>query len=416
MGRRPGYRRGVIELTPTDIAHGGEAVARLYGKAHFVAGVMPGERVEGEVVVDKGSWARVELRRVLDASSERVDPPCPHFGSCGGCQWQFADYPAQLRWKQSIVTGQLAHLGGIADPPVRPIVAAGEPFGYRNRMDFRVVDGKPALHRMRSKHLVPLDVCLVLHPDVRAVFESLGDLSGVRRLILRAGVTTGERLAVVEGEIPPHADTWDTDLAQRARSGMRVIRGSGRIHERIDEVTLQITGGAFFQNHTAGAECLVELAGEALAIEAGDTLLDGYAGGGLFGATLGRRAARVVAVEVSPLAVSDLRHNLRAAGVGDHRVVKGAFEEEAQRLDEYWNVAVVDPPREGLGIGGVTAVTAAGPRTIAYVSCDPASLARDTRYLADAGYELDWVTPVDLFPQTFHVEAVARFSRVRPTF
>jgi 23S rRNA (uracil1939-C5)-methyltransferase len=269
---------------------------------------------------------------------------------------------------------------------------------------------------MRSNHLVPLDVCLVLHSDVRAVFESLGDLSGVRRLILRAGVTTGERLAVVEGDVPPHADTWDADLAQRAKSGLRVIRGSGRIHERIDGVTLQITGGAFFQNHTAGAACLVELAGEALAIEAGDTLLDGYAGGGLFGATLGRHAARVVAVEVSPLAVSDLRHNLRAAGVGDHRVVKGTFEEEAQRLDEYWNVAVVDPPREGLGIGGVTAVTAAGPRTIAYVSCDPASLARDTRYLADAGYGLDWVTPVDLFPQTFHVEAVARFSRVRPTF
>jgi 23S rRNA (uracil1939-C5)-methyltransferase len=401
----------VIELVPEDIAHGGEAVGRLYGKAHFVAGVIPGERVQGRVVVDKGSWARVELERVLEPSPDRVEPPCPHFQACGGCQWQYADYSAQLRWKASIVAGQLAHLGGMQDPPVREAVAAGPPYGYRNRMDFRVADGRPALHRRRSKQLVPLDECSLLHPELRSLFDALGPLEGVRKLILRIGATTGERLVIVEGTVPEQAAGWGTSVAQRTRQGLRVIKGSGEIHEEIDGVTLRITGGSFFQNNTDGADRLVGLVAEALHPERIDTMLDAYAGGGLFGATVGRDAGRVLAVEASPMSLHDLRHNLAGSGVADHRVVAGAFEEEAFHLDEYWDLAVVDPPRRGLGIGGVAAVTAATPRVIAYVACDPASLARDRRHLADAGYELEWVTPVDLFPQTYHIEAVARFVR-----
>jgi 23S rRNA (uracil1939-C5)-methyltransferase len=401
----------VIEIKPTDIAHGGEAVGRVYGKAHFVAGAMPGETVQGRVVVDKGSWARVELVDVVEPSPARVDPPCPHFTACGGCQWQFADYAAQLEWKRSIVTGQLRHLGKFEDPPVEPAVAVGEPYRYRNRMDFRVVDGRPAMHRQRSKELVPLSECHLLHPILEPVFASLGDLTGVRRLILRAGVTTGEKLAIIEGELPDQIEAWETSVAHRTRQGLRIVKGEGTVHEEIDGVRLRITGGSFFQNNTAGAATLVDLVGEALQPEPDDTLLDAYAGGGLFGATIGRNAARVLAVEISPMAVSDLDSNLSRSAVAEHRIVKGAFEEVAERLDEYWDLAVVDPTRDGLGIGGVEAVTAAMPRTIAYVACDPAALARDSRYLGERGYRLDWVVPVDLFPQTFHIEAVARFAR-----
>ena len=401
----------MIEFTPTDIAHGGEAVGRLYGKAHFVAGALPQERIQGRVVIDKGSWARVELAAVLSPSPDRVEPPCPHFDVCGGCQWQFADYPAQLRMKRDVLAGQLSHLGRIADPPVRDTVAPGPPYGYRNRMDFRVSEGKPALHRRRSKQLTPLDECSLLHPGLQTLFASLGPLDGVHRVILRIGATTGERLVIVEGTVPDQAAEWESSVAQRTKQGLRVAKGVGVIHEEIDGVSFRITGGAFFQSNTAGAGVLVSLVSEALETEPGDTLLDGYAGGGLFAATVGRAASRVVAVEVSPAAVSDLRSNLDRSDVTDHRVVKGAFEEAAFQLDEYWDVAVVDPPRAGLGVGGVEAVTAAGPRRLAYVACDPASLARDSRYLADAGYDLVDVVPADLFPQTFHVEAVARFDR-----
>jgi 23S rRNA (uracil1939-C5)-methyltransferase len=402
---------GVIELTPNDIAHGGEAVGRLYGKAHFVAGVLPGERIQGRVVVDKGSWARVELDRVLEPSPDRVEPPCPHFAACGGCQWQYADYAAQLRWKTSILAGQLAHLGGLDDPPVRDPVPAASPYGYRNRMDFRVADGRPALFRRRSKDLVALDECSLLHPELRSLFDALGDLTGVRKLIMRIGATTGERLVIIEGGVPGQASEWGASVTQRTKQGLRVVKGSGVIHEEIDGATLRITGGSFFQNNTAGAGELVTLVAEAISPEPIDTLLDAYAGGGLFGATVGRDAGRVIAVETSPMSVADLRHNLKRSDVADHRAVQGAFEEEAFGLDEYWDLAVVDPPRSGLGIGGVEAVTAAMPRAIAYVACDPASLARDRRHLDAAGYGLEWVTPVDLFPQTYHIEAVAKFVR-----
>jgi 23S rRNA (uracil1939-C5)-methyltransferase len=258
---------------------------------------------------------------------------------------------------------------------------------------------------------VPLDVCHLLHPLLAEVFDALGPLDGVERLILRAGVTTGDRLAIIEGAVPDQAGDWECSVAQRSRHGLTVISGSGEIREVVAGVELRVTGGAFFQNNTPGAGALVELVGEATEPLPYETVLDAYAGGGLFGTTVGRTAGRVLAVETSPLAVADLRHNLRAAGIDDHRVVRGSFEKVAETLDEYWDVAIVDPPRVGLGIGGVAAITAAFPRVIAYVSCDPASLARDHRYLEDAGYVLDWAAPVDLFPQTYHVETVAKYIR-----
>jgi 23S rRNA (uracil1939-C5)-methyltransferase len=400
-----------MEFVPTDIAHGGEAVARVDGKAYFVAGAIPGERVAGEVVVDKGAWGRVRLLEVVTPAPERIDPPCPHFSRCGGCQWQFVDHPTQLGWKTSVVAGQLAHLGKVADPPVRDTLAMDTPFGYRNRMDFVVDRDRPALYRPRSRRTVQLDLCLLLRPELAAVFARLGDLTGVHRLTLRAGVTTGELLAVVGGRIPAQAPEWGCAVAQTRRGAVHAIHGASTIHEVIDGVRFRITGRAFFQSNTAGAAVLVRLAAEAADLTPDDTLLDAYAGGGLFGATVGRGAGRVVAIESDQVAFRDLRTNLRTAGLADHQAIHGTVETVIAGLDEYWDVAIVDPPREGLREAGVAAVTAARPRTIVVVSCDPASLGRDTRLLQGAGYRLEWAAPVDLFPQTYHVETVARFAR-----
>ena len=192
----------MLELVPHDIAHGGEAVARLDGKAYFIPGVLPGERVHAETVVERGSWARVRLVEVLERSAQRLDPPCPHFALCGGCTWQYAEYEEQLRWKQSIVCGQLNHLGRVEDPEVRETVAPGAPYHYRNRMDFSVAERAPALHERRSNHLVPLATCHILAPELADVFENLGDLDGVERITLRAGTRTGERLVAIDGEVP----------------------------------------------------------------------------------------------------------------------------------------------------------------------------------------------------------------------
>ncbi len=401
----------MLELHPHDIAHGGEAVARKDGKAHFVAGAMPGEVVTASILEDKGSWARVALIEVLEAAEGRRTPPCPHAATCGGCQWQFADEDVQRDWKRSTVIGQLQHLGRIADPVVNATVAPTDAFAYRNRMDFQIAEGRPAMYRARSNDLVPLSECLLLAPPIKAVFDRFGDLTGATRIVLRCGINTGDVIAIVEGEIPASAKDWGASIIHKTGKRLETVMGAGTLTEIIDGTTFEIPVDGFFQNNTEGAEILVSLVKEALDLEDGDTLLDGYCGVGLFGATVGKGAARVLGLDSTSSAVSYARRNLQAAGV-DAKVIDGSFTRDIEALEEYWDVAVVDPPRKGLGQRGIEAVTSAMPRTIAYVSCDPASFARDTRMLEDFGYEFVEATPVDLFPQTYHVEIVARFNRM----
>lgn len=398
----------MIHLSPHDMAHGGEAVAKLDGKTFFIADAMPGETISAEILRDKGSWARAQLVEILTEAPARVDPRCRHFATCGGCQWQFAARDEQLVWKRSVVESQLTHLGGLGEPFVRQTVAPGAAYGYRNRMDFHVHQGRPALHRRRSKELVPLDVCHLLTGPLTELFENLGDLTDVRQLTMRASTITGDTLVILRGAIPPQADTWGASVA-RVRRGKPVAEiGRAHMFEEVAGHRLRITANAFFQNNTPGAEALVALVLEALEPHHGDTLLDGYAGGGLFSVAVGALAGEVTAVEVSSLGLSDLDYNLSQSGNVAATIVPVPFEESLEELDD-WSIAVVDPPRAGLGSEGVAVVTAAHPRAIAYVSCDPASLARDARLLGDLGYDLAWAAPVDLFPQTFHVETVARF-------
>jgi len=401
----------MLEIRPTDMAHGGEAVGRVDGKAHFVAGAIPGELVTAEVVADRGRWARARLIDVLEPSPLRVVPPCPVFGTCGGCTWQFADYELQLDWKRSTVAGQLAHLGGIEDPPVQPTVPAETPYGYRNRMDFAVLDGRPALHRARSDHLVALDECLLLHPTVAELFDQLGDLGGVRKVTLRSGTRTGHRLAVLEGNVPGQANEWEARLVRRRGGSLQAIKGKPWIEEQVAGTVFRIPAGAFFQVNTPAADQLVRLVGEALAVEPNDVLLDGYAGVGLFAATVGSEARAVHAVESGRDAARACRGNLERHVPGRFTVTRARFERLSMPDHRAWTVAVVDPPRSGLEDAGVAVVTGPEPRAIAYVSCDPAALARDARSLAERGYRLVWATPVDMFPQTFHIETVACFVR-----
>jgi 23S rRNA (uracil1939-C5)-methyltransferase len=399
----------MLQLTPHDMAHGGEAVARVDGKTWFVGGAMPGERILGDISVDKGAWGRVELRSVEEPSPHRVDPPCAHFGTCGGCHWQFADHTTQLDWKRSIVAGQLRHLGRIADPDVRATVAPSGPYGYRNRMDFSVDGGRPALFRGRSNTLVPIEHCWLLEPALADLFARLGPLDGVSRLTLRVGAATGDALVVLTGAVPSQAEDWGASVVRRHRDGYEAILGDPWINEKVAGLRFRVSADAFFQNSTPAAAALTMLVREALQPGDDDVVLDGYAGGGLFSAALAGSVARIVAVESNPMAADDLRHN--TATFGNVSVVRSRM--DRLRPGNPWTAAVVDPPRAGLGPDGVRAVTAPLPRTLVYVSCDPASLARDAKSLIGHGYELDHATPVDQFPQTFHVETVARFT-LRP--
>lgn len=362
------------------MAHGGRAVGRHDGQVVFVEGAYPGETVLIEIT---GGGKRHLLGRttsVEEASSARVAAPCIHFGSCGGCQWQSAAYEAQLKWKRSIVSDQLAHLGRMPDVEVRETIAAGLPYGYRNRMDFKLVSGKPALSRAASHELVEIQRCHLMVPSLETTFYDLPTRPEAHRVTIRAGVATSQTAVMFDDE-------------------------TGVLEEVVAGTTFRITGRAFFQNNTAGAEVLVRLVRDVLQPEADEVLVDGYAGGGLFAATVGQGCKRVIGVESDRMAAEDYAHNTGS------RALKKPFESAAPMLPRRFHLVVVDPPRVGLGKAGVSVAVGGRPRAIAYVSCDPASFSRDAHLLSELGYALAWVQPVDMFPQTFHIELVGCFVR-----
>lgn len=397
------------------IAHGGEALGRHKGKVIFVPYTIPGETVRARIVNEKRSWARAALLEVLEPSPDRVAPPCPHFGPdrCGGCQWQHIAYERQLALKQEVVIDQLRRIGKIAAPPVRSTLAVGEPLGYRNHMQFTVTrDGRLGLMRADSREAVPIDACLLLHPslaDLYASFELAWE--GLRRVSLRCGVNTGERMVILETdteEMPElEVDIPVSIVLHRAGKAPFPLVGLPFIHEEVEGKRFRVSSESFFQVNTAGAAVLVRLVREFLAPKGHETLLDLYCGVGLFGFSLAEEVGLVVGIDVGESAMEDAAHNAQALGLENVALHEGPVEEVMAALWEPAELAVMDPPRAGAGRAVCEHLRRLRVRRLAYVSCDPATFARDATYLSALGYRLRVVQPVDMFPQTYHVETVS---------
>ena len=387
-------------LAVTALAVGGEGVAREpSGRVVFVEGALPGERVRVAVTDERRHHARAVVLEVIEPAPTRVTPPCPFVAAgCGGCGWQHVDPEAQRALKGSMVAEALARLGGLPDAEVAPgpVLPAT---GYRTTLR-GVADatGRFALRRHHSHDLVPVPACLVAHPRLAAVAAE-GRFPAGSEITIRVGARTGDRMVIVDGPAG----------AVEVPDGVRVVTGDelagGRrawLFEVVAGVRLRVSARSFFQAGPDAAEALVAAVGQALGPS--ETLADLYAGVGLFAATVGR-GARVVAVEASASAAADARVNL--AG-GDAKVVRRDVARWRPRAVE---AAVADPPRAGLGRGGLRAVAATRASRVVLVSCDAGALGRDARLLAEAGYAWTGSTLVDAFPHTPHVEVVSRFER-----
>lgn len=403
----------MLTLHLTGIAHGGAAVGRHEGKVIFVPYALPGETVRAEIVEDRSRYARARLVEVLEPSPERVEPPCPYFGpdGCGGCHLQHSTYEAQLRLKAQVVAEQLARIGGFADPPVLPTLPDPGGWAYRNQARFHPAPtGGLGFCLEDRREVVPIEECLILHPFLSELYEALDlELPGLTALTLRAGVATGDRMLILEtagDEAPELEIDLPLSCVLLTADGLPVpLIGDPYIAERVAGYTYRISAPSFFQANTAQAERLVSLVLEDLAPESHEVVLDGYCGVGLFTLPLAERAGMVVAVEANPVAVDDLLVN--AADLENVEVVEGPVEAVLADREGRLDAAVVDPPRTGLSPEALEGLIAARPARLVYVSCDPATLARDARRLAAAGYSLERVRPVDLFPQTYHIETVS---------
>lgn len=365
------------------VANLGYCVARHDGRVVFVRHALPGERVRARITEDRGSFLRAEAVEILTASPDRVPPPCPYAGpgKCGGCDWQHATPAAQRRLKAAVIGELFDRIAGIAlDVEVEAV--PGGPLGWRTRAQFAVDDaGRIGLRRHRQHAVQPLDDCLLVAEPIRSVFGT--------------GYEPGATVDV--------AASNTGELAVTERRGRR--RSGSVLHESALDRRFQVHG--FWQVHPAAARTLVGCVREFLAPRTGDRVLDLYAGAGLFTAALAESvgpAGWVLAVESDRVAVADGQANL--ADLPQARIRRADVARFVTQLPPT-DLVVLDPPRAGAGRAVMQALTAAGPRSICYVSCDPATLAADVRVAIDNGYEPQKLRAFDLFPMTHHTECVA---------
>ncbi len=369
----------------------GDSVALLEGQPVFVFGAIEGEEVRVEVVKRRRQRVVARVVEVLAPSPHRVTPPCPYFGPCTGCQWQHIEYTHQLELKRRAVVQALEQSGGLADPPVAPTLPSNQTFGYRNHARFTVDSkGRLGFVNRETRRFVEIDRCLIMHPAINQLLAQLqGKCGETTQLSIRYGVNTGEFL------IQPRLRSPQIDLPT----------GQTHYHERVGGHTFRIASPAFFQVNTQQVEVLVRVLREGLRLEGQGLLVDAYAGVGTFAVLLASYVQRVVAIEESPPAVEDARAN--AADLPNVQFILGRTEEVLGRLDQRPDAVVVDPPRKGCLPGALEALARLAPPRLAYVSCDPHTLARDLRSLVGGGFSLESVQPIDMFPQTHHVECVA---------
>ena len=432
------------------LAYGGDGVGHLAdGRAVFVSGAFAGETVKAEIHEEKERFARAHTAEVLTPSDQRVEPLCEQAaaGLCGGCPWAGLAYAEQLRWKRQFLCDALTRIAkldaSLVEELVTPCRASKRQWNYRNKVEFQTgIDfaGRFSVGmHARAGQFHPLTSCQLsakkLAKAPKALTGALRYIAGRHDLSLeRVGLRYSERTGAVEvalwgkpGRFPRAAAAkvlpdalpakhvgvtrvlLKGSAKERRVSGTEVLAGRGFWTERLGERTMALSAPSFFQVNTPGAETLVELVLEALQVDGLDIVLDLYSGAGTFTLPLAERAQHVVAVEMAGSSVRDLRRNLEHNGLFAE-VVGGDVARELSGLGKA-DKAVVDPPRSGLGAQAVSGLVGTGARDIAYVSCNPTTLARDVRAFAEAGYTLKRATPVDLFPQTYHVETVALLSK-----
>jgi len=399
----------------TDIAHGGDAVGTVDGKVVFVPFGIPGETVRVEVIRQYARHLSARLVQVVEPSADRVKPPCPHFSACGGCQWQHIAYKRQLELKRQVVQMQIERIARLK-VEVLPVIGMPEPWAYRNNVQYKLSSsGELGFMAYHSNDVVPISECWIAHPqleDLAGAFD-LEDtpLSGIT---LRVGAGTGEALVLFEGEEEPDisVDFPVSCVFLRQDGGVRVLAGENSFHERLNQRLWRISAPSFFQVNTQQAERLVQEVLTRLP-DGGTTLVDAYCGVGTFALSLAERFERVIGIEVSPWAIEDALANQ----VAEHNVTfyEGGTEELLPGLLPVDSAVVLDPPRAGCAPTVLQTLIAAQTRQIVYVSCDPATLARDLGILARAGYQVGAVQPIDMFPQTGHVETVVLMTKVHTT-
>lgn len=399
----------MLDLEVGAPAHGGFCVARSSGRVVFVRHALPGERVRARVTEDAGgSFCRADAVEILSPSPDRVTPPCPHAGPgrCGGCDWQHVAPEAQRRLKAAVVRDQFRRVAGLEVDLDAVAELPGGSLGWRTRVAFAVgSDGTVGLRRHRSHEIEPVSTCPL---GTAAVRDAPAPVEGVTGL---------EAVAGEDGAISLVAHRPGSGRQARGRrppDRVSVLAGPDHIRHRVGERTFRVAASGFWQVHPHALATFTAALLDAVQVQPGERVLDLYAGAGALTVALADAVGpegQVVGIESARTAVADASANL--AGVPQAEVRRGRVDPAAvAALAEFRpDVVVLDPPRAGAGVATMRAIAGLEPRSVGYVSCDPATLARDVRALLDLGWSLRRLQAFDAFPMTHHIECVAELAR-----
>ena len=454
----------LITLEISHIAFGGKGLAKPDGFAVFVDKAVPGDVVQAQITRKKKNYAEARVVELLTASSDRIDAACPYSGYCGGCKWQFLDYEKQLVYKQQHVAEALAHIGGIENVPVHETIPSKRLFGYRNKMEFSCSDRRWVLPNEMDRDdldrtfalglhvpgtfnkVIDTEVCL-LHPtlgnDILAHIRQAIRGSGLppyglkshagywRFVMLRnsafyghwmANIVTSYENAKVIGSLaqqlmeryPDVVSVINNITARKSSVAVGetevLVAGEAFLKERIGSFEFIISANSFFQTNSVGAQTLYDKTREYAELQGHETVLDLYSGTGTIAIYLAESAKQIIGIEQVESAVRNAERNCRINQISNCRFVQGDIKDKLPLLTEKPQVVVIDPPRAGMHKDVIQQILRLAPERIVYVSCNPASLARDAAILAEA-YDVLEAQPVDMFPHTYHIETVVKLGK-----
>jgi 23S rRNA (uracil1939-C5)-methyltransferase len=405
----------LLKIELDKLTYGGDALGRLPdGRAVFVPFALPGETVSIRILEEKRGHVRAGLAEVLEPSADRVSPACRHFGVCGGCHYQHMSYQTQLSAKTAILRDQLTRIGRIGVPPLKQIIPSSDEWNYRNHVQFHLTRaGKLGYVDAGGRDVFSIVECHLPEPPLDALWPRLafGPGTGLERISLRLG-KDGQTMMVLESASPwPPELELEADLSVVHLVGddAVVLAGDDHLVMQVGDRPFHVSAASFFQVNTAVAEKMVAFLLENLRVSPATTLLDVYCGVGLFSAFFAPHVGRLIGIESSSSACDDFTINLDE--FENVELYQAPAEQVLPALDVRPDSVILDPPRAGLERRVLDALLASAPAQIAYVSCDPSTLARDAARLIAGGYRLTTVTPFDMFPQTYHIESVSVFEK-----
>jgi len=385
------------------------------GRAVFVPFTIPGELVRVRVIEEKGRYARAKLVEVIESSPQRIDARCCHFTECGGCHYQHLNYPSQVSLKADILKEQLERIGGLIAIPAIETITSPNPWNYRNHVQFHLTrEGMLGFQKAQTNQTFPIRECHLPEASINQLWPRIAiePIPGLERICVRTGWNE-ELMLVLENSTPQKLDLTveilATSVVQKVPSGNLLLAGSDHIYMEVLGKRFRVSSTSFFQVNTHQANAMVKHIMDNLPLVETMTVVDVYCGVGLFSAFLAPKVRKLVGIELSPEACEDFTVNLDEFENVD--LYEATAEVVLTQVSFKPDVIVVDPPREGLERKTMDGILSQGASQLIYISCDPATMARDAKRLTSGGYRLEKIAMFDMFPQTYHIESATYWEK-----